>query len=78
MEAFAVLIHELMLMVLDEGALDLIGGFVTQRDLHAVGDPAHVHLGDRGAFAGVKLSTVTMTRACRRFRRYCLCAMSWR
>jgi hypothetical protein len=53
MEAVAVLVHVLMLAVLDEGALDLIGGLEAQRDLHAVGDPAHVHLGDRRALAGM-------------------------
>ena len=53
MEAFAVLVHELVLAVLDEGALDLIGGLEAQRHLHAVGNAAHVHLGHRRAFAGV-------------------------
>ncbi len=53
MEAIAVLVHVLVLAVLDEGPLDLLGRLKAQRDLHAVGDPPHVHLGDRSAFAGV-------------------------
>ncbi len=42
-----------MLAILDKGALDLVGGLVAQRHLHAVGDPAHIHLGDRRALAGM-------------------------
>ena len=42
-----------MLAILDEGALDLLGGAVALGDLHPVGDAAHVELGDRGALAGV-------------------------
>ena len=53
MEAVAVLVEVLVLAVLDEGALDLFGGLVAQRDLHAVGDPAHVDLGHRRALAGM-------------------------
>ncbi len=53
MEAVAVLVDELVLAVLDEGALDLLGGLEAQRDLHAVGDPAHVDLGHRRALAGM-------------------------
>src|SRR5579862_1413788 len=52
-EALAVLVHELVLAVLDEGALDLVGGLEPHRHLHAVGNAAHVHLGHRGALAGV-------------------------
>ena len=53
MEAFGVLIHELVLVVLDEGALDLVGGLKAQRHLHAIGDAAHVHLGHWRALAGM-------------------------
>ena len=42
-----------MLAVLDEGALDLLGGPVALGDLHPVGDPAHVELGHRRALAGM-------------------------
>ena len=37
----------------DDGALDLLGGAVALRHLHAVGDAAHVELGDGRALAGV-------------------------
>src|SRR6202045_1199431 len=52
-EAFAVLVHELVLAVLDEGALDLVGGFEPQREFYAVGNAADVHLGHRRALAGM-------------------------
>src|SRR6202035_2833780 len=52
-EAFAVLVHELVLAVLDEGALDLIGGFEPQREFYAVGNAADIHLGHRRALAGM-------------------------
>src|SRR5579862_1149136 len=55
MEAVTVLIHVLVLAVLDEGPFDLLGCLETQRDLHAVGDPPHVHLGDRRALAGMNV-----------------------
>ena len=55
MEAVAVLVHELVLAVLDEGALDLLGRLEAQRNLDPVGDPAHVHLGHRRALAGVDI-----------------------
>ena len=45
----------LVFAVLDEGALDLLGGLKAQRNLHAVGDPPDVHLGDRRAFAGMDI-----------------------
>ena len=61
MEAVAVLIHELVFLVLDEGALDLIGGLEAERHLHPVGNAAHVHLGHRRALAGMDVSVVTMT-----------------
>src|SRR6202035_2002169 len=52
-EAFAVLVHELVLAILDEGALDLVGGLEPHRHLYAVGNAADVHLGHGGALAGV-------------------------
>ena len=52
MEAVAVLIEELMLAFLDGGALDLLGGAVAFRGLHAVADPAHVDLRRRRSLAG--------------------------
>ena len=42
-----------MLALLDIGALDLFGGAPALRDLHAVGDAAHVELGHRRALAGM-------------------------
>ena len=51
MKAFAVAIDELVLAILDHGALDLLGGLVALRSLHAVADAAHVDLGGRGALA---------------------------
>src|SRR3984957_14742123 len=53
MEAFGVLVHELVFVVLDKGALDLIGGLEAQRHLHAIGNAAHIHLGHRCALAGM-------------------------
>ena len=53
MEAVTVLVHELVLFVLDEGAFDLVGGLEPQRHLHPVGDAAHVHLRHRRALAGM-------------------------
>jgi hypothetical protein len=53
MEAFAVLVEEGVVAVVDEGALDLLGGAPPLRHLHPVGDAAHVQLGDRRALAGV-------------------------
>ena len=55
MEAVAVLVHVLVLAVLDEGALDLFGGLVALRQLDPVGNTAHVHLGRRGALAGMDI-----------------------
>ena len=53
MEAFAVVVHELVGALLHLGALDLVGGLVALRGFHAVADPAHVELGDGRALAGV-------------------------
>ena len=53
--ALAVLVEEAVLPVLDEGALDLLGGAVALGDLHAVGDAAHVDLGHRRALAGMNV-----------------------
>jgi hypothetical protein len=53
-EALAVLIEELVLAILHEGPLDLVGGLVALGGFDAVADPAHVHLGGRGALAGVE------------------------
>ena len=54
MEAFAVVVEELVLAILDDGALDLLDGLVALRNLHAVADAAHVDLGGRGALAGME------------------------
>src|ERR1700688_3222051 len=54
-EAFAVLIHELVLAVLDKGALDLVGGLEAHRHLHAVRNAADIHLGHRRALAWVDI-----------------------
>ena len=53
MKTVAVLIHELMFAVLDEGALHLIGRLKAQRDLYPIADTADVDLSDRRAFAGM-------------------------
>ncbi len=53
MKAFAVAVEEGVLALLDIGALDLLGGAVALRDLHPVGDAAHVELRHRRALAGV-------------------------
>ena len=42
-------------MVLDMGALDLVGGLVALGGLHAVRNPAHIDLGGRSALAGMKI-----------------------
>ncbi len=52
-EALAVLVEEGVGTVIDDGALDLLGGAVALGHLHAVGDAAHVQLGHRGALARV-------------------------
>ena len=54
MVAVAVLIEVLVLAVLDIRALDLLGRLVALRNLYPVADSAHVHLGGRRAFAGMK------------------------
>ncbi|MNV80013.1 hypothetical protein D3C71_1735900 [compost metagenome] len=55
MEAFGIFIEEGVLAVFDEGALDLFGRAVALGDLHAVGNAAHVDLGDRRALARVEV-----------------------
>ena len=55
MEAIAILIEVTEVVIFDVRALDLVGGLVTLRGLHAVGNPAHIHLRGRGALAGVKI-----------------------
>ena len=54
-EAVGILVEKAELVVLDMGALDLVGGLVALRGLHAVGNPAHIDLGGGGAFAGMKV-----------------------
>ncbi len=54
-EAFAIFIKEGVLAVFDEGALDLFGRAVAFGDLHAVGNAAHVDLGDRRALARMEV-----------------------
>src|SRR4029079_55322 len=55
MKAVAVLVHLLIVTVLDESALDLFGGLKSQRQLDPVGNRTHVHLGHRGALAGMDI-----------------------
>jgi hypothetical protein len=50
-EAFTVRVEEGEVAVVHEGALDLLGRPPAFRDLHPVGDAAHVELGHRGALA---------------------------
>ena len=52
-EALVVLVEVVVGLLLEVGALDLLGGAVALGDLHAVGDAAHVEMGDRRALAGV-------------------------
>ncbi len=54
MEAVGVLVEVGVFHFLDVGALDLVGGLVAHLGLHAVGNPAHIDLGRRGALAGMK------------------------
>jgi hypothetical protein len=51
----AVLVKEVVVAVVDEGALHLLGGAVALGHLHPVGDAAHVQLGHRRALAGVNV-----------------------
>src|SRR6266481_6969417 len=53
MEAVGVLIEVVEVLILDRCLLDLVGGLVASRNLHAVADPAHFDLADRGSLAGV-------------------------
>ena len=55
MEAVAIAVEELVFPVLDVGALDLLGGPVALRGLHAVADAAHVDLRGRRALAGMEV-----------------------
>jgi hypothetical protein len=48
-----VLVQEGVLALIHRGALDHLGGAVTFRHLHPVGDAPHVQLGHRRALAGV-------------------------
>ncbi len=52
-KAVGVGIEKLVLALLHMGALDLLGGLPALRHLHAVGDSAHIDLGDRRALAGM-------------------------
>ena len=52
--AVGVGIEEVVILVLDEGALDLLGGLEAVGHLHAVGKAAHVDLRRRRALAGMK------------------------
>ena len=55
MEAFAVFVEEGVFAVFNEGALDLFGGAPALGNLHAIGNAAHVHLGNGRALAGVEV-----------------------
>src|ERR1700682_6680077 len=52
MEAVGVLIEIVEVVILDRRLLDLVGGLVALRNLHAVADAAHFDLADRGSLAG--------------------------
>ena len=54
-EAFAVLIEELVVHVFNERALNLFGRTPAFRHLHAIDDAAHVDLGDRRTLARVEV-----------------------
>ncbi len=49
----AVLVQEVVVPLVDEGALELLGGAVALGHLHAIGDAAHVELADGRALAGM-------------------------
>src|ERR1700682_6412476 len=51
MEAVGVLIEIVEVVILDRRLLDLVGGLVALRNLHAVADAAHFDLADRGSLA---------------------------
>ena len=51
--AHLVFVEVVVLFLVEIGALDLIGRAVALADLHAVGDAAHVELGDGRALAGM-------------------------
>ena len=52
-EAHVVLVEVVVGLLLEVGALDLVGGAVALGDLHAVGDAAHVEMRHRRALAGM-------------------------
>ena len=55
MIAFAVLVEVLEVDVLDDRALDLLGGLPAFGDLGAIGNAAHVDLGDRRSLSGMEI-----------------------
>jgi hypothetical protein len=57
-EPFSIGIEKVVRALVDEGALDLLGGAIAFGDLHPIGDAAHVQLGHRGALAGVDVFDV--------------------
>ena len=54
-EAFAVLVEVRIFVILDMGALDLVGRLVALRGLHAVGHPAHIDLRGGRALARMEV-----------------------
>ena len=52
-EAVGIFVEVVEIVILDGRLLDLVGGLVALRNLHAVADPAHFDLADRGSLAGM-------------------------
>ena len=55
MEAVGIFIQVIEIVILDGGLLDLVGGLVAFRNLHAIADPAHFDLADRSSLAGMDI-----------------------
>ena len=53
MEAVGIFIQVVEIVILDGRLLDLVGGLVAFRNLHAIADPAHFDLADRSSLAGM-------------------------
>jgi hypothetical protein len=53
MEAVGIFVQIIEIVILDGRLLDLVGGLVALRNLHAIADPAHFDLADRSSLAGM-------------------------
>ena len=60
-EALGIPVKVGVFLVFDLGALDLLGGPLALRDLHPVGNPAHIDLGDGRPLAGMNFSALRTT-----------------